>query len=106
MFLHNVDYFWNPIEIIEQTTIPVLAFYGTKDTQVDPYQGVEAYQAALKRAGNPNFRIELIQDGDHNIILSNSGCLIEREWRSAKEWRNYPPQYLDTMEEWLRELRQ
>jgi len=102
----NGDYFWNPIEIIEQTTIPVLAFYGTKDTQVDPYQGVEAYQAALKRAGNPNFRIELIQDGDHNIILSNSGCLIEREWRSAKEWRNYPPQYLDTMEEWLRELRQ
>ena len=27
---------WNPMEVIEQGTIPVLAFFGEKDTQVDP----------------------------------------------------------------------
>ena len=37
------EYFWNPIQIIEQTLIPVLAFFGEKDTQVDPFQGAQAY---------------------------------------------------------------
>ena len=99
------EYFWNPIEVIEQTTIPVLAFFGEKDTQVDPIQGAQAYREALERAGNLNFRVELIPGADHNIILSESGCLDERENRSRQEWTNYAPEYLDTLEEWLRELR-
>jgi len=38
---HNPDEegFFNPIEIIEGLTIPVLTFFGEKDTQVDPIQG-------------------------------------------------------------------
>jgi pimeloyl-ACP methyl ester carboxylesterase len=100
------EYFWNPMQIIEETTIPVLAFFGTKDTQVDPYQGADAYRAALERAGNPNFHIKLIPDGDHNLILSETGCLDERRNRSASGWRNYPPEYLDTLEEWLQMLKQ
>ena len=99
------EYFWNPIEVIEQTTIPVLAFLGTKDTQVDPIQGAQTYREALERAGNPNFRVELIPGTDHNIILSETGCLDEREKRPRSEWTNYAPEYLDTLEEWLRELR-
>jgi len=95
------DYFWNPIDIIQRTTIPVLAFFGAKDTQVDPHQGVQAYRAALERAGNPNFHVELVPGADHNIILSETGCLEERSRRSAKGWRNYAPPYLDMMEEWL-----
>lgn len=98
------EYLWNPIEIVEQTKIPVLAFFGEKDTQVDPIQGVQAYREALERAGNPNFRVELIPGTDHNIILSETGCLDERERRPRREWTNYAPKYLDTLEEWLREL--
>jgi len=99
------EYFWDPIAVIEQTTIPVLAFFGEKDTQVDPIQGAQAYQEALERAGNPNFRIEFIPGSDHNLILSETGCLDERERRQRSEWTNYAPAYLDTLEEWLRELR-
>jgi pimeloyl-ACP methyl ester carboxylesterase len=98
------EYFWNPIEVIEQTTIPVLAFFGERDTQVDPIQSAQAYREALERAGNPNFRVELIPGTDHNIILSETGCLGEREKRQRNEWTNYAPEYLDTLEEWLREL--
>jgi pimeloyl-ACP methyl ester carboxylesterase len=98
------EYFWNPIDIIEQTTIPVLAFFGEKDTQIDPIQGAQAYQEALERAGNPSFRVELIPGTDHNIILSETGCLDEREERPWSEWTNYAPEYLDTLDEWLREL--
>ncbi len=106
--VHNPDhdYFWNPMEVIEQTKIPVLAFFGEKDTQADPFQGVEAYRAALERAGNPNFRVELIPGVDHNLIISETGCLKERDRRSRSGWQNYAPQYLDILEEWLRNLKQ
>jgi pimeloyl-ACP methyl ester carboxylesterase len=98
-------YFWDPIEIIERTTIPVLAFFGGKDTQVDPIQGVQAYTEALTRAGNPFFRVELIPNTDHNIIISETGSLLERERRSRAGWTNYAPEYLDILTEWLTELR-
>lgn len=100
------EYFWNPIEVIEKTTIPVLAFFGERDTQVDPVQGAQAYREALGRAGNGNFRIELIPGTDHNIILSETGCIEERERRSRNGWTNYAPEYLNILEKWLAELRQ
>jgi len=100
------EYFWNPIDVIEKTTIPMLAFFGELDTQVDPIRSAQAYQEALRRAGNSNFRVELIPRSDHNIILSKTGCLDERETRWPKEWINYAPEYLDILEEWLRELHQ
>jgi pimeloyl-ACP methyl ester carboxylesterase len=99
------EYFWDPIEVIENTTIPVLAIFGKMDTQIDPFQGAQAYREALERAGNPDFRVELIPGVDHNIILSKTGCIDERENRSRSEWTNYAPQYLDILEEWLKELR-
>jgi pimeloyl-ACP methyl ester carboxylesterase len=98
------EYFWNPIQVIEQTTIPVLAFFGERDTQIDPIQSAQAYREALERAGNSNFRVELIPGTDHNIILSSTGCLDEREKRSWSEWTDYAPEYLDILEEWLEEL--
>lgn len=95
--------FFDPIEIIETTTIPVLAFFGEEDTQVDPFQGADAYTKALARAGNRNFRIELIPQADHNIILCKTGSMKERNSRSQKEWQNYAPEYLEIMEKWLKE---
>lgn len=96
--------FFNPMDVIEKITIPVLAFFGEKDTQVDPIQGVSAYKKALTEAGNKNFRVELIPDADHNIILSKTGSLKERRSRSSKEWQNYAPEYLKIMEDWLKRL--
>ncbi|UCE20882.1 MAG: alpha/beta hydrolase [Candidatus Aminicenantes bacterium] len=96
--------FYNPIDIIEKITIPVLAFFGEKDTQVDPIQGVEAYKKALTKAGNKNFRVELIPNADHNIILCKTGSMRERRSRSSKEWQNYAPEYLEIMEEWLKKI--
>lgn len=96
--------FFNPIEVIETLTIPVLAFFGEKDTQVDPFQGSEAYKKALEKAGNQNYRVELIPNADHNIILCKTGSMKERNSRSRGEWQNYAPEYLKIMEEWLKKL--
>ena len=96
--------FFDPMSVIEKVTFPVLAFFGEKDTQVDPIQGAEAYKRALTKAGNKNFRVEIIPDADHSMILSETGSMEERRRRSAREWQNYAPEYFEIMEEWLKEL--
>jgi pimeloyl-ACP methyl ester carboxylesterase len=103
---HSLDEegFYDPMDIIEKVTIPVLAFFGEKDTQVDPIQGVNAYKQALTKAGNKNFRVELIPNADHNIILTETGSMEERSRRSAKDWQNYAPEYLEIMQDWLKKL--
>ena len=96
--------FYDPMDVIEKVTIPVLVFFGEKDTQVDPIQGIDAWKKALTKAGNKNFRVELIPGADHDIILSETGSMEERSRRSAKDWQNYAPEYLEIMEDWLKKL--
>jgi pimeloyl-ACP methyl ester carboxylesterase len=105
-FSQDAEGFFDPTPIIEKITIPVLVFFGELDTQVDPIQGVEAYTKALTKAGNKNFRVEFIPNADHDIIISKTGSMEERSRRSAKEWQNYAPEYLEIMEDWLRKLLQ
>jgi WD40 repeat protein/formylglycine-generating enzyme required for sulfatase activity/poly(3-hydroxybutyrate) depolymerase len=94
----NVDAFFNPLSVIEQTTIPVLAFFGEKDTQVNPFQGSQAYEEALQKAENQNYRVELIPGVNHVLALAETGCMNEHRARV------YAPEYLDLMEEWLVQL--
>jgi uncharacterized protein len=125
---------WNPIGVIEQTTIPVLAIFGERDPNVDAIQGAFAWRKALERAGNPNFRVELLPGVGHIMEKSQTGCLKEQvrafeqvlqdqgiesisEFQTAitvKEpgqhtplsaWP-YAPEYLDLIEEWLTNLPQ
>ena len=95
------EYFWDPMMVIEQTTIPALVFFGGKDTQADPFQGARTWREALTRAGNPNFRVELVDGTDHNLIIAETGCLDERERRPRHGWTFYGGGYLDVLEEWL-----
>jgi dipeptidyl aminopeptidase/acylaminoacyl peptidase len=71
--------YFNPISIIEQIKIPTLVVLGEKDRNVNPLQAVEAYTKALRKAGNPNFRVELIAGADHDIILCETGCQKEKK---------------------------
>ncbi|NIW43730.1 MAG: hypothetical protein GWN30_02805, partial [Gammaproteobacteria bacterium] len=78
------DAFIDPSEIIEHITIPVLAFYGDMDKNIDPVQGAEAYQLALKTAGNQDYQIEVIHGAAH-VFVSD-------------------PRYVETLESWLQHL--
>ena len=97
-------YFWDPMQVIQKTTIPVLAVFGGSDTQVDPIQGKEAYESALQQARNSHYRVELIPGTDHNILITETGCITERMDYSREGWSNYPKEYLDLIEEWLQKL--
>ena len=61
----EIESWWNPIGVIEQTTIPVLAIFGDKDPNGDAIQGAFAWRKALERAGNPNFRVEHLPGVGH-----------------------------------------
>lgn len=93
----DIDAFFDPITVIEQTTIPVLAIFGELDIQVDPIQGAEAYQAALERAGNPMFHVELIPDVGHTLTpATDSGCVTGSG--------GYVPRYTELIDEWIERL--
>ncbi|MGD9346970.1 MAG: prolyl oligopeptidase family serine peptidase, partial [Candidatus Aminicenantes bacterium] len=97
--------FFDPIPLIEKMTIPILAIFGEKDTQVDPFQASEAYKKALKKGGNPLNHVELFPDADHGIILSKTGCMKEQRdrWR-LRNSRGYAPGYIELMQNWLKTL--
>jgi hypothetical protein len=98
--------FFNPITLIEKITIPVLAIFGEKDTQVDPFQGAEAYEKALKKAGNQFSQVKLFPEADHGIILSKTGCMKEqRERYRLKNPPGYAPGYIELMQNWLENLK-
>jgi pimeloyl-ACP methyl ester carboxylesterase len=94
---------FNPVTLIEKITIPVLAIFGEKDTQIDPFQGAEAYEKALKKAGNRFYRVELFPEADHTIFIAKTGCMKERRERSRFI---YAPGYIELMQTWLESLSQ
>ncbi|NNC93446.1 MAG: hypothetical protein HKN80_13235 [Acidimicrobiia bacterium] len=87
----DIDAFFDPMTVIEQTTIPVLAIYGENDIQVDPAQGAAAYQAAL--AGNAESRVEVIPGVGHTLKPSTNGCALEGS--------GLPTRYEELIDEWI-----
>ena len=122
---------WNPLEVIEQSTMPILAIFGDRDRQIDPLQGAHAYRQALQGTGNARSRVAVFQ-ANHGIAVSETGCPAEDQqmfeeymkslgYGSISEAQEavlkdpykpglirdppFAPGYLDLTEEWLRDLR-
>lgn len=91
--------FFNPVTLLEKIKIPVLALFGENDTQIDPYQGAEAYEKAFKKARNHFYQVKLFPGADHGILISSTGCMKDRGNN-----RGYAPGYLELMQEWLKNL--
>jgi len=125
------EFAWSPVHVFEQVRFPVLAIWGERDTKIDPIQAAHACRDALEQAGNPNYRVEVIPGADHTLAPSKTGCNFEEGQtmeRVVKEqgftleelyeldpqdlgqltplsaWP-YAPEYLDVIEEWLRNLK-
>jgi len=74
----EIEGWWNPVSVIEQTRIPILVINGDKDTNGDPVQGAYAWRKALEKAGNPNSRVELLPGISHFMFASESPCINEQ----------------------------
>jgi uncharacterized protein len=123
---------WNPVRVIEQVRLPVLVINGDRDPNGDAIQGAFAWRKALERAGNPNFRVELLPGVGHIMEKSQTGCLEEQAQTFEKALRDqgiesimefqmvtsgkepvkqppfsqwpYDPAFLDILEQWLQEM--
>ena len=70
----KLDAYFDPMTVMESTTIPVLAIFGEMDRWIDPVQGAAAYEQALTSAGNPDFHVELIPGVGHTMLEQSSMC--------------------------------
>jgi hypothetical protein len=91
----DIDAFFDPMDVIKHITIPVLAFFGELDKNIDPVQGAQAYNAALEEAGNNDYMVTVIQDAGHVLTPAVTGCLDES---GSNE---YVPEYLNILENWI-----
>jgi pimeloyl-ACP methyl ester carboxylesterase len=92
----EIDAFFNPMEVIKHTTIPVLVFFGELDKNIDPVQGSEAYEKALNEAENSNYLVKVIENVGHILTPATTGCLSE----SVSS--EYAQEYLIILEDWIR----
>lgn len=120
---------WNPMEPIRQTAIPVPVLLGDQDRNMDPLQAAVTWRQALEEASNPYSRVELFPNANHDLMVSENGCPADDPpWLDAhvrdqgyesvaaamaavqqnpEPMRLYPyaPGYLDTIEAWLIEIK-
>jgi pimeloyl-ACP methyl ester carboxylesterase len=89
------DTFFDPIDVLKKTTIPVLAFFGELDKNIDPVQGAQAYEEALSAAGNQNYKVIYIEGAGHILTPAETGCIGED---SGTE---YMSEYLEELEMWI-----
>jgi pimeloyl-ACP methyl ester carboxylesterase len=94
---------FNPMAIIAKTKIPALLIYGENDTQVDPNQGAAAYKQNLQEAENPFYEIKILPNADHNMSLSETGCLKEQRERIRPQ---IVPGLSDLVTSWLKKINQ
>jgi pimeloyl-ACP methyl ester carboxylesterase len=86
-------YDYDPAPVLARVTCPLLAIWGARDVYVPVAASAEAFAAALGRAGNGSFRLEVIPDADHGLRLPATGG-AERGPRI--------PDLMDMIVTWLR----
>jgi len=99
------NFYFDPVKILETIKFPLLVIFGEKDTQIDIKQSEEAYRKALTRAGNTEFTIKVFPNADHTITFSETGCMKESDERLANNKIEIAPGYLETMRDWLKNLK-
>ena len=70
-------YNYNPANILEKITCPVLALNGSKDTQVEPKVNQEGIRNALTKANNKDFTVNEIPNLNHLFQECETGEMNE-----------------------------
>lgn len=96
-----MQYFMNyePVESLSMITQPVLALFGSRDTQVLPYPNAGIVYEALSRSKSPSFRIKLFNGLNHLFQQSKTGLVSEYQQIS----QTISPEVLEFINDWLAE---
>jgi pimeloyl-ACP methyl ester carboxylesterase len=88
---------YNPADDWAKVTIPVLATFGGKDVQVPADQNAPAFEAAMKKAGNTDYKVVILPDANHLYQAAETGAFSEY----AKLKPEFTPDFLPALGEWL-----
>ena len=124
---------WDPARGVARTGIPILAIFGDRDRNLDPYRGAYAWGKELAQGGNPQSRLAFFPGVDHSLFPSQTGCPAEmgrllEQYAQSKGYASvdeliqaqaedpyrpaavadfpWAPEAMDLIESWLRGLLQ
>jgi dienelactone hydrolase len=90
---------YDPVPVLERVRCPLLGIWGAGDVLVPAQRSAALFAAALAKAGNDQFRLELFPGADHRIaVIERATGHEQMEWSPA---RRFAPGYLETMTGWL-----
>jgi pimeloyl-ACP methyl ester carboxylesterase len=87
----------DPRTDLAKVKVPVLAFNGSKDTQVDADQNLPAIEAALRKGGNRDVTIKLMPGLNHLLQPCKTGEVSE--YLSIEQ--TMAPEVLDLIADWI-----
>ena len=88
---------YDPRNALRQTRVPVLVLGGTLDTQVPAKENLSAIDAALKQAGNRDYRVVELPGLNHLFQTAKTGA--STEYAAIEE--TVSPQVLELVATWI-----
>ncbi len=88
---------YDPRRDLERITVPVLAVYGGLDTQVDAAQNRPAVETALRRAGNRDVTVAVVEGANHLFQDAQTGSPQEY----AALGTGLHDEFLDVVTNWI-----
>jgi pimeloyl-ACP methyl ester carboxylesterase len=64
---------YDPGPALEKLKIPVLAYWGDKDTYVPAHESIAIFKQAMAKAGNKNYVVKVYPNGSHSLLKTDSG---------------------------------
>ncbi|MCP4158007.1 MAG: alpha/beta fold hydrolase, partial [bacterium] len=89
-----IDFYYEPVPVLEAVTQPVLAIWGGSDSCVPPVTSAGIFDRVLRKSGHDNFTLKIFPGADHGV----------RVFRHDLPWAVYPDGYLDGMVRWVSEI--
>ena len=92
-------YFYDPGPTLRRLRTPTLAIFGALDRNILPDKNKQAWEAALKAAGNPDYTVRILPNANHLQWEAKVGTNAE-----MPSLNGFVPEYFRTIEEWLNKL--
>lgn len=89
-------YFYDPAPTLRQLRIPVLALFGELDNNIIAGKNKDAWEAALKAAGNRDYTLQILPKANHEMFEAKVGN--NKEMASLQR---FVPPYSATIQDWL-----
>jgi pimeloyl-ACP methyl ester carboxylesterase len=89
-------YFYDPAPTLRRLVIPVLAVFGELDDNILAEKNSEAWDGALKAAGNPHYALRILPKANHLMLEAKVGSNTE-----MPSLKRFVPTYFTTLQDWL-----